>query len=78
MHHVLNSPFDLGEGRALTAVVQHGDHSVHASEHLSQHLVMVGEGEAWGGILSESVVPLIRWLLGAGHTREDDIPVNMD
>lgn len=77
MHHVLNSPFDLGEGRGLAAVVQHGDHSVHASEHFNQHLVMVGEREAWGGILSKSVVPLIRWLLGAGHTRED-IHFNMD
>lgn len=63
MHHVLNSLFDLGEGGGLTAVVQHGDHSVHTPEHLSQHLVVVWQGETRGGRLGKGVVPLVCWLL---------------
>lgn len=63
VHHVLNSLFDLGEGGCLTAVVQHSNHSVHTPEHLSQNLVLVRQGEAWGGCLGEGVVPLVGWLL---------------
>lgn len=70
MHHVLDSLFDLGEGGRLTAVVQHGDHSVHTPEHLSQHLVRVWQREAWGHGLGEGVVTLVCWLLGAGQDRK--------
>lgn len=63
VHHVLNALLDLGEGGRLAAVVQHGHHRVHAPEHLGQHLVLVGQGEAWGHVLGEGVVLLIRWLL---------------
>lgn len=63
MHHVLNSLFDLGKSGGLTAVVQHGDHRVHAPEHLCQHLVLKRQGQARGGRLGESVVPLVCWLL---------------
>lgn len=72
MHHVLDSLFDLGEGNRLAAVVQHGNHGVHAPEHLGQHLVLERQGEAWRDCLGERVVPLIRWQLGAEeHTHVD-------
>lgn len=63
VHHVLNSPFDLGKGCRLTAVIQHCYHRVHTPEHLSQHLVMVWQREARGGRLGKGVVPLVCWLL---------------
>lgn len=71
VRHALNSLFDLGEGGRLAAVVQHGDHGVHAAEHLSQKLVLVGQGEAGGDVLGEGVVPLVRRQLGAEKINMD-------
>lgn len=59
MHHVLDSLLDLGKGGRLTAIVQHGNHRVHAPKHLSEQLVVVGQGQAWGGCLGEGVVALV-------------------
>lgn len=61
--------FDLAEGHRLVAVVQHGHHGVHAPEHLSQNLVLVGQGQAGRDRLGEGVIPLVRrQLTAAGNT----------
>lgn len=41
-NHVLDTLLDLGKGYSLGTVVEHAHNGVHASEHLSQHLVLVG------------------------------------
>lgn len=65
MHHVLNSLLDLAEGGSLVAVVQHGHHCVHAAEHLSQNLVVVGQDQAGRHCLGQGVILLVRRQLAA-------------
>lgn len=73
MHHLLNPLLDLGERGGLTAVVKHCYHRLHAPEHLSQHLVLVWQGETRGGCLGEVVVALVRWRLIAKRNKRTDV-----
>lgn len=72
-HHVLNPLLYLGKGGGFTAVVQHGHHRLHTSEHLSQHLVLVGQGETGGGPLGKAVIALERWDFTAKTNTRTDI-----
>lgn len=58
--HVLDPLLYFGKGRGFTAIVKHRHHRLHAPEHLGQHLVLVGQGETWGGRLGQGVVALVR------------------
>lgn len=58
--HVLNPLLYFGKRRGLAAIVKHGHHRLHAPEHLSKNLVLVGQGETGGGRLGQGVVALVR------------------
>lgn len=73
VHHVLNPLLYLGEGGGFAAVVQHCYHRLHAPEHLSQHLVVVRQGETGGRRLGEAVVALVRWRFTAKRNKRTDI-----
>lgn len=73
VHHVLNPLLYLGEGGGLTAVVEHGDHRLHAPEHLSQHLVLVRQRETGARRLGEAVVALVRRRFSAKRNKETGV-----